>query len=168
MKILIISDSHDNIVRLKHVLGFVKKIKAGAVIHCGDWSSVDAVDTMNNLGIGTYGVLGNADIDPQIVASLRKTKVKFNSDFLKLHLPAGRQDLRGRKIGVCHYPARLKDAIKSREYDALFCGHIHSKYKKVVGKTLVVRPGALGRTPFPSFAVYDTETNDVEFIELAI
>lgn len=161
MKILVISDSHDNIVRLKHVLGFANKIKAGAVIHCGDWSSVDAVNTMDNLGVRTYGVLGNADIDPQMVVSLRKAKVKFNSDFLKLQLG-------GRKIGVCHYPARLKEAIKSQEYDAIFCGHIHSKYKKIIGKTLVVRPGALGRTSFPSFAVYDTETNDVEFIDITI
>lgn len=161
MKILIISDSHDNIVRLKHVVGFAKEIKAGAIIHCGDWSSQDAVNTMENLGSRAYGVLGNADIDPQIVASLRKAKIKFNSDFLKL-------ELGGRKIGVCHYPGRLKDAIESQEYNALFCGHIHSKHKETYGKTLVVRPGALGRTPSPSFAIYDTEKNNVKFLDLAI
>lgn len=161
MKVLIVSDSHDNIVRLKHTIGFAKEIKAGAIIHCGDWSSTGAVNTMDNLGIRAYGVLGNADVDPQIVASLRKAKVKFNSDFLK-------PKLGGRKIGVCHYPERLKEAIKSQEYDALFCGHIHSKHKEIYGKTLVVRPGALGRTPFPSFAVYDTETNKVEFVDVAV
>lgn len=161
MKILIVSDSHDNIVRLKHVIGFAKEMKAEAIIHCGDWSSQDAVNTMDNLGIGTYGVLGNADIDPQIVASLRKAKIKFNSDFLKL-------ELGGRKIGVCHYPERLKETIKSQEYDALFCGHIHSRHKAIYAKTLVVRPGALGRTPSPSFAVYDTEKNDVEFVDVEI
>lgn len=161
MKILVISDSHDNIVRLKHVLGFAEKIKAGAVIHCGDWSSADAVNTMDGLRIKVYGVLGNADIDPQMVVSLRKAKIKFNSDFLKLRLG-------GRKIGVCHYPERLKDAIKNQEYDALFCGHIHSKHKAVYGKTLVARPGALGRTLSPSFVVYDTEENAVEFVEMEI
>lgn len=161
MKILVISDSHDNIVRLKHALGFAKEIKAGAVIHCGDWSSADAVNTMDDLGIRAYGVLGNADIDPRIVISLRRAKIEFNSDFLKLKLG-------GRKIGVCHYPAKFKDAIKSQEYDALFCGHIHAKHKTAYGRTLFVRPGALGRTFSPSFAVYDTKTNDVEFMDLAI
>ncbi|PIP57073.1 YfcE family phosphodiesterase, partial [Candidatus Woesebacteria bacterium CG22_combo_CG10-13_8_21_14_all_45_10] len=37
MKIVVISDSHGNIANLKHVLGFAKKIKAEAIIHCGDW-----------------------------------------------------------------------------------------------------------------------------------
>lgn len=161
MKILIISDSHDNIVRLKHALGFTGKIKIGAIIHCGDWSSQDAVNTMNNLGIRAYGVLGNADVDPQIVVSLRKAKIKFKSDFLKLQLG-------GRNLGVCHYPEKLKKAIESQEYDALFCGHIHSKHKKIYGKTLVVSPGALGRTLSPSFAVYDTEKNNVEFVDVEI
>ncbi len=161
MRVLVISDSHDNIVRLKHALGFAKEIKARAVIHCGDWSSPGVVNIMDSLGIKVYGVLGNADIDPQIVVSLRKAKVKFNSRFLKL-------TLRGRKIGVCHYPGKLKEAIKSQEYDVLFCGHIHSKHRAVYGKTLVARPGALGRTSSPSFAVYDTERNDVEFVDLTI
>lgn len=161
MKILIISDSHDNIVRLKHALGFTRKIKIGAIIHCGDWSSQDAVNTMNNLGIMAYGVLGNADVDPQIVVSLRKAKIKFNSDFLKLQLG-------GRNLGVCHHPEKLKKAIESQGYDALFYGHIHSKHKKIYGKTLVVRPGALGRTLSPSFAVYDTEKNNVEFVDVEI
>lgn len=168
MKILIVSDSHDNIVRLKHVIGFAKKHKFDALIHCGDWSSADAVNTMENLEIVAYGVLGNADIDPQIISSLRKANIIFDSDFLKLDLPAGRQDLGGRKIGVCHYPDKLKEAIESKEYDVLFCGHIHNKHKEIHGKTLVVRPGALGRTLLPSFAVYDTEKNDVEFVDLAV
>jgi putative phosphoesterase len=161
MRVLVLSDSHDNIVRLKHVLGFAKRIRAAAIIHCGDWSSPGAVNTVGNLGIKTYGVLGNADVSPQMIVSLRKAKVKFNSFFLKLRLG-------GKRIGVCHYPARLEKAIESQKYDALFCGHIHDKYRKVVGKTLVVRPGAIGGTLFPSFAVYDTEVNDVEFIGLAI
>lgn len=161
MKILVISDSHDNIVRLKHVIGFVKKHKFDAIIHCGDWSSANAVNTMENLGIEIYGVLGNADVDPQIISSLRKANVIFDSNFLKL-------ELGGRKIGVCHYPDKLKEAIEGKEYDILSCGHIHNKHKEIYGKTLVVRPGALGRTLLPSFAVYDTEKNDVEFVDLAV
>lgn len=161
MRILIIADSHDNIVRLKHVIGFAKKIKTEAIIHCGDWSSGDAVNTMENLGMEVYGVLGNADVDPQIISSLRKANVIFDSSFLKLRLG-------GKRIGVCHYPDKLKEAIEGKEYNVLFCGHIHDKHKEIHGKTLVVRPGALGRTLLPSFAIYDTEKNDVEFMDLAV
>lgn len=161
MKILVISDSHDNIVRLKHCVGFANNSKLDAIIHCGDWSSSAAVETMKDAEIPVYGVLGNADVNPQMVSSLRNTKVIFDVDFLKLKLD-------GRNIGVCHFPGKLEEAIKSQEYDVLFHGHTHKKKDKLFGKTRVVNPGALQKTPTPSFAVYDTGNNTVEFVDLEI
>ena len=46
MKIIVIADSHGNIANLKHVMEFGKKIKVGAIIHCGDWDNVKAVETV--------------------------------------------------------------------------------------------------------------------------
>lgn len=156
MRILVISDSHGNIMRLRHVYGFVKETGLDAIIHCGDWDNADAANTTKDAGTPVYGVLGNADTDPAIQNSLKEANVQFNPSFLKL-------DLDGRKIGVCHFSGKLTEAIKSQEYDALFHGHRHRRKKEMHGKTLVVNPGAL-QGAFPSFAVYDTETNAVEFI----
>lgn len=161
MRILIVSDSHGNIVRLKHAVGYAKSSGVNAIIHCGDWDNVEAVLTMQDAEIPVYGVLGNADVDPQVVPSLRKANVNFDIDFLKL-------DLDGKSIGVCHFPGKLEDAIKSQEYDVLFHGHTHKKKDKLFGKTRVVNPGALQKTPTPSFAVYDTETNSVEFVDIEL
>lgn len=161
MRILVISDSHDNIVRLKHCVGFANTSELDAIIHCGDWSSPAAVETMEDAQIPVYGVLGNADVDSQMVPSLRNTNVKLNVDFLKL-------DIGGRNIGVCHFPGKLEDAIKSQEYDVLFHGHTHKKKDKMFGKTRVVNPGALQKTLVPSFAVYDADSNTVEFVDLEI
>lgn len=160
MRLLIISDSHDNIVRLKHSGEFAKANNM-PVVHCGDWSSVRAVKILLNLGVKLFTVLGNADIEPGIKDAMRAPNVFFSQDFLEFEVD-------GRKILVCHYPDKIKDAVKSQKYDAIFCGHKHSKYKEIFGKTLVARPGALHRTSLPSFAVYDTLTNDVEFVDLAV
>lgn len=172
MKILILSDSHGNIVRLKHVVGYANSSGVSAIIHCGDWDNSEAVETMKDAEIPVYGVLGNADVDPQMVPSLRNTDVNFSVDFLKL-------DLKGRNIGVCHFPPSsrsaglrrgkpLQDALESRQYDILFHGHTHKKKDKLFGKTRVVNPGALQKTPTPSFAVYDTENGALEFIDVVV
>lgn len=161
MRILVISDSHGNIERLKHVYDFAKGAGLDAIIHCGDWDTPDAVKIAKEVDMPIYGVLGNADIDPAIPASLKSADVIFNSDFLKL-------ELGGRRIGVCHFPGKLKDAVMSQEYDALFHGHTHRRKNKVEGKTLVVNPGALHRTRESSFAIYDTDKNAVEFVDVAI
>ena len=161
MKILVLSDSHGNIVRLKHVVGHANSSGVGSIIHCGDWDNAESVLTMKNAEIPVYGVLGNADVDPQIVPSLRNANVNFSTDFLKL-------ELGGRNIGVCHFPGKLETAIKSQEYDVLFHGHTHKKKDKMFGRTKVVNPGALQKTPTPSFAVYDTEMNSIDFIDLAL
>ncbi|MAG59350.1 hypothetical protein CMO96_00985 [Candidatus Woesebacteria bacterium] len=161
MKILTISDSHGNIVRLKHTIGYATQANLDAIIHCGDWGTKDAADAMKGVKIPVYGVLGNADYDPRIATSLRKAKVKFNDDFLKL-------ELGGRQIGICHFPGKLKNALKSQEYDVLFHGHTHRKKNEKHGKTILVNPGALQKADIPSFAVYDTEKNKVEFVDVAI
>lgn len=168
MKLLVISDSHDNIVRLRHVLGFAKELRANAVIHCGDWNTPLAVSEVAKSGLKIYGVLGNADIDPRMGQMLFEVCEEFDEDFLKLNLPAGRHGLDDKKIGIHHYPTGLNDAILSQEYDVLFAGHTHQKKIEKYRKTMIVNPGALHRVTTPSFAVYNTETNEVEIIDVAI
>lgn len=148
MKLVIISDSHGNIANLKLVLGFAKKIKAGAIIHCGDWDNIKAVEVVKSAKIRLYAVSGNADIDP-------KFKEMFKSQLII--------NLEGRKIGVVHNFKDFSDKTKS--LDDIFCGHRHFKMEKVIDGVKVVAPGALHSVE-PSFAVYDTETNAVEFFDL--
>lgn len=162
MKILVVSDSHGNIKRLLHVLGFAKRAKIGAIIHCGDWDNPQACETVKNLGIPVYSVLGNADVAKSggITKTLKDAQVRLEPEILNLQLG-------GKKIIVGHFPGKLADFIRSGKYDAVLYGHTHRRKRELHGKTLVVNPGAL-QSPFPSFAVYDTKTNNVEFIDIAI
>ncbi len=162
MKILIISDSHDHIVNLKHVMGFAKTIKAGAVIHCGDWNTVESVETVLSFGIPLYTILGNADIDPKIEDILKFQAKKFEENLLQFKLD-------DRKISVTHQvKVDDKRSLASQDLgkrlegqDVVFSGHFHSKDIKEINFVKFVRPGALINGI--NFAVYETVNNEVEF-----
>ena len=149
MKVLVISDSHGHLANLKHVLGFGQKIKAGAVIHAGDWNTVESVETVLSFGIPLYTVLGNADIDPSVNEELRIKSEEFSEDYVEF-------ELGGKKIGIIHNINILPDV------DVLFCGHTHQQFEEMIEGIKVVNPGALENgTPF---AIYDTITDKIEFI----
>ena len=155
MKLLIISDSHGNIANLKHVMGFAKKLKIDTVIHCGDWNTIKSVDTVLSFEIPLYTVLGNADIDPAVSEKLKVNSKKFSESFLELQ-PGER------KIGITHKPSDVKKFFAGSKLDIIFTGHYHSKDDRVVNGVRIVRSGAIINGN--NFAIYNTETNEVEFI----
>src|SRR3989339_801388 len=110
MKILVIGDSHGNIANLKHVMGFAKKIKVEAIIHTGDWNSLECVNTVLSYKIPLYSVLGNADISPEINKKF-KSLLKFTLD--------------GRDIYLVH--RFLKSDTNHIGKDIVFTGHYHSQ-----------------------------------------
>lgn len=153
MKILIIGDSHDNIANIKHLMGFAKKIEAKAIVHTGDWSGKEAVGVVLDAGIPLYTVLGNADVGQGLEEFIKFNAKKFDPDFLKASLG-------GRKIGIIHKVK--KDDKRFESLDIVFSGHYHSKEERVVDFTKFIRPGALIRGI--NFAIYETVSNKVEFI----
>src|SRR3990167_5660357 len=160
MKVLVISDTHGNINLIRHVLGFAKQQKMEAVLHCGDFSTTQDVAEVLRSGLPLYAVIGNAD------------EARYTQIWKALESAVARGDviefeLGGRKIAVAHQPEKVSERIESGNFDALFHGHLHMAAKVAIsGKTLVVNPGALGNTTKPSFAVYDTETNTAQLIEI--
>lgn len=152
-------DTHDNIANIKHVMGFAKKIKAGAVIHTGDWSSLKSLETVLNYNIPLYSVLGNADIDPMLTKNLRLKTKKFDEKFLKFEID-------GVKIGILHSIRNLKliknYKSKIKNLSVIFTGHYHSQKMMEVEGVKVVRPGALENGI--NFAVFESKTKVVEFV----
>jgi hypothetical protein len=156
MKILIISDSHGNVANLKHVMGFGKKIGVGAVIHPGDWNTVETVETVLTFGIPLYTVLGNADVRPEVIRMLKNKSQKFSEEFVRFELD-------GRKIGVTHRPSDVKKHFSDQKIDIVFHGHYHSKDEREVNGIRTVRPSAIVRGN--NFAIYDTASDKIEFVE---
>lgn len=152
MKILVISDSHGHIANIKHVMGFAKNIKVGAVIHCGDWNTIESVEAVLSFGIPLYTVMGNADIEEGMEEFLISNSKKFEPNILMFEID-------GRKISVIH-DVKFDDK-RLENLDVVFSGHRHSKELKEINFVKFVRPGALINGI--NFAVYETATNEVEF-----
>ena len=156
MKILIISDSHGNVSNLKHVMGFAKKLNIDAVIHAGDWNTLESVDTVLSFGIPLYTVLGNADVREDVIKNLKLKIKNFGEQFLIINLG-------GKNIGITHKPSNNKKYFSDKKLDLIINGHLHSKYESMETPVKIIRPGAIINGN--NFAVYDTTTNRVEFVE---
>lgn len=156
MKILVISDSHGNVANLKHIMGFAKKSGVSAVVHAGDWNTLESVSSVLELGIALYTVLGNADIAPEVTREFKIKSKKFGEDYLII-------ELGGKKIGVTHKPSNNKKYFPGRQLDLIINGHLHSKFESTKDSVKIIRPGAV--TLGNNFAVYDTDSGKIEFIE---
>lgn len=155
MKILIIGDSHGHIANLKHVVGFAKKYKIDAIIHAGDWDTSTAVEIVNLSKIPFYTVLGNADVDSELISDLGKKAKRFGEEYLTINIG-------GRNIGITHKPSDNRKYFGEKKLDLIVNGHYHSPYESVETPIKMIRPGALIKGIY--FAVYDTIKNKVEFI----
>lgn len=155
---MIIGDSHGHITNIKHVVGFAKKDNVSAIIHAGDWDTSEAVDAVTSFGIPLYTVLGNADVRPEVGERLKVKGKKFDDKFLIINLG-------GRKIGITHKPSDNKKYFlgKKLDLDLIVNGHLHSKYESLETPIKIIRPGAVIKGS--NFAIFDTASNRVEFIE---
>ena len=161
MKFVVMSDTHGNLARIQHVLGFALHAHADGIIHCGDWDNEESAKLLQECGLPVYAILGNAD-EPhanEIWKLLKETPGEEDVDVLETTLAQ-------RKVAVAHQPFKVKKQIVSGQFDAIFHGHTHQVRNEFNGKTLILNPGALHRTPQPTFAVYDTDTNSAVIIEI--
>ncbi len=131
----------------------------GAVIHCGDWNTMETIDTVLAFGIPLYTVLGNADVRPEVIKKLKTKSARFDPEFFVV-------ELGGRKIGVTHRPSDIKKFFTGKKLDIVFHGHWHSKDERDIDGVKIVRPTATVKGN--NFAIYDTNTNEVEFIDEGI
>lgn len=163
MKILVMSDTHGNTARVRHLVGFAKKVGLEAIVHCGDWGTPECVLAMREAGIPIYAVLGNADEAQQeaIEKAMKELEVFYSPETLEAKLS-------NTLALIAHQPGLVEASIQSGQYDVVFHGHTHQRKDKFIGKTHVINPGAVHNTTTPSFAVYDTESDKVEFLDIAL
>ena len=77
-------------------------------------------------------------------------------------------EIEKRKIFLTHYPILAKPMAKSGDFDAVFYGHDHKFNLDKIGNCLIVDPGEISahKTSKATFAIYDTETNEAEIVNL--
>lgn len=166
MKILILSDIHDHVENLEKVIKQAGD-KAEAVIFCGDLCAPFTAAVFSKINLPTYACLGNVDEDHIMMKDLGGSKIHWTP----LAKEFGQVELGGKRIAFCHYPKLAELLAGTKEYDAIFFGHTHKVVNKKVDKTLLVNPGSVcgiegGEYTTPTYAIYDTEANSAEIIEI--
>ncbi len=165
MKIGILSETHGKTKRLKLALSLFAARGVDAIVHCGDIGAVECIEMLGKTGVATYAVLGNMDRHPQLlIEAAQKCGVRL--DWEVVEVPLGDGEFLVATHG--HDEKILDELIHGQQFPYVCCGHTHRRSDKMHGKVRVINPGALhhSRKGGPSFAILDTKTGLLEFIEL--
>lgn len=168
MKILLLSDIHDNVWALQTVLKSQQANEANALICCGDLCSPFIIDLLSAFNKPVHIVLGNNDCD---VAAMMGKLPKYSN--IKIHGEYYRDELEAKTFAVNHYPEKAQKLVELQVYDVVCYGHDHAIFAKYAGKTLLLNPGAVMgfnamqlKDVHSSFMVYNTLTDEVEAYKL--
>ncbi|QJA06240.1 metallophosphoesterase [Thermosulfurimonas marina] len=163
MKFAILSDSHDHIPHLKKALAQARKAGAEVLFHCGDLISPFMVPVLAEFPGPVHFIQGNNRGDPHLLEKqvARFPQVHFHGEFAFL-------EVGGLSIAMVHYPDLARGLAATGDYHLVLCGHTHVYKVLRIKEALVINPGEiLGKEGPPTFALYDTETREVEKVILA-
>ncbi|MEA3450242.1 MAG: metallophosphoesterase family protein [Patescibacteria group bacterium] len=156
MKIIIISDIHDNALNLKKCLEYAKKIKAEALFCCGDVARGDTIKIMAEKFDGViHLVRGNMCMfdDGGIL--------DYNN--IEYYGAIARFQINHYWVGLCHEPYKIDKMLALGQYDYIFYGHTHEPWEKIQNNTKIINPGTLnGIYDTSTFAEWNTEKDEVE------
>lgn len=163
MKVVIVSDVHNNLTNLKKVLDFCAKEKIEKIICCGDLSSNETLDFLNDHFDGEiFYAIGNAEYGQlngmENISEYKKTKIF--QDF-------GEAEISGKMVAFVHYPIEAKKLAESGKYDFVFHGHTHKPWTEKINNCEMLNPGNVTGTIYaPTFAIWDTENGKFELIRI--
>lgn len=169
MKILLLSDIHDNVWALQTILQSGHAAETDVLICGGDLCSPFIIDLLSAFKKPVHIVLGNNDCD---VAAMTGKLPKYPN--IKIHGEYYRDELDNKTIAVNHYPEKAQKLLQLQAYDIVCYGHDHSIFARQEGKTLLLNPGAvMGFNAMQlkdidsSFMIYNTRTNAVDAYRFA-
>lgn len=152
----VISDTHDNLDKVRAAVHLFNRLDAELVVHCGDFVAQFVLVELSKLKSRLHGVLGNCDGDP---AALHKRAQEFG-----FRLASGLDcfTYKGKRLCISHQPVS-----PAPDCDFYLHGHTHKPYF-APGPPVVVNPGEAcgwlsGRA---TVATLDVETGRVEFYDL--
>ena len=151
-RIVVISDTHlpRFAHRLPDALARVSAEGPDAIVHCGDFTTLDAAAPFERIA-PFYGIAGNND-GPEIVARFGRRRVLALGNY-RFGVVHG-DGIRGTTLG------RARAAFEGEPVDAVLFGHSHIPYLERHAGTLVLNPGSLTdkrRQARYSYAVVDLE-----------
>jgi len=127
----IISDSHDNLPKLKKAIALFNKKNVNFVLHAGDYIAPFSVGMLeNNLKSEYIGVFGNNDGERD--GLIKRSNGKINNDKLEL-------EKFSKKILLTHDISKVD--TESSKYDIVISGHTHKIDIEKRNLTWFINPG---------------------------
>jgi putative phosphoesterase len=133
----ILSDSHDNLTRVREAVRLFNDAGCSLVIHAGDFVAPFTVDELRNLRAPVKAVFGNCDGERAGLAKafeglgeLREAPLKFSHA--------------GLRFLVCHLDSPVDRHLASKAYDVVVFGHTHKPLAERRDGVLLVNPGETG------------------------
>ena len=170
MKFAIVSDTHGNVANFKKAVGWLNNQEIQLILHCGDIGNPESLkESLEDFKGDFFGVFGNMDKDFKILIEEydKIPRVEIKEDIFE-------KEIDKRKIAFTHFPDMAKKLAQSGKYDLVFYGHTHRPWEEKIlvhpkpngeggSECRMINPGELaGQFQKPTFAVYDTETDNLE------
>ncbi|HOO76834.1 MAG TPA: metallophosphoesterase [Prolixibacteraceae bacterium] len=137
MKLGIISDSHENMPKIRKAVNLFNRSGVETVLHAGDIISPITAKEFSALACRFVGVFGNNDGDRLF---LRKRFRNIGT----IHVGKFEGKLGGKRLLLIHEPDMLDALAASGAYDIIVYGHTHQAEISLRGSTLVINPGEAG------------------------
>lgn len=159
MLIGVLSDTHDNLPRIREAVEKLNAIGVEFVIHCGDFIAPFSLKPLSDLRCEYRGVFGNNDGEK---SGLRKaSEGKIGAEFEELELDR-------KKIFLCHFHDDISSLAGSGAFDLICFGHTHEPLVETHGTTLILNPGECGGWLYgtSTFATVDLRKMKAQIITL--
>jgi len=162
MKIAVISDIHDNANNLFRFFEQVKKYSVEKILFLWDLSSAFIAKILSESDVKVFSILWNNNWD------ICRVKEFENDNFYQSSKVFDFFEVDWRKIFLSHYDEIAIPIAKSWEFDAVFYWHNHDKHKELIWNCLLLNPWEVWayKTGVWTYAIYDTQTNDAEIIDI--
>lgn len=160
MRIGILSDTHDRLVRTQRAVTLLIDAGAEALFHCGDFTTPAILITCAQLPL--YFVFGNNDHD--MVPFLKEAAAESGATSLEW---GGVVELGGKRLGMTHgHMTTDLRRVLAQSPDYLFSGHSHLVDDHRDGTVRRINPGALHRALTYTVALLDLETDNLEILDV--
>jgi putative phosphoesterase len=161
MKIIIISDIHDNLPNLKKCLSWCKENKVEKIICAGDLTNSETLKFLaENFSGDIFLVRGNAD-------NYDEDEIELYKNYIYGSRTAVWQ-INSFRVGVCHEPFLINEVLAKEKCEIVFYGHTHKPWIEKRGDAQVVNPGTLGGVFSPAtFTIWEPASGKLELKLLA-
>ncbi len=169
MKILIVSDSHDNWKNLETAISIGNEQCCEVMLHAGDFVSPSGIKILNIFRGHVHLVFGNNE--GELVGLV---KLISESNNITLHYKFGESvmnmDIDGLQFYMNHYPSNALAIANTDEYNVCVYGHDHVYHDETMKNgTRLLNPGEIvgWKTGTATCIIFDTETKIAEKIIVA-